>query len=65
MIYKLLPSILISIVVGIALNAIMVWFLSTNPQPEIVWLIIATIIPILGTFLTFITILWFSGKGED
>ena len=62
MLHKMLPALLVGIIVGVALNTVTDWFLSTNPQPEIVWLIIANVIPILGSFSAFIAVLSSSRK---
>jgi len=57
------PALVVGAVIGIVLNFILSSFISNaNPQPEILWLIIARIIPILGSFATFFTVLSTSEK---
>jgi hypothetical protein len=51
---KLIQAFLFGIVVAVTIDAIMAWFMTTNPQPELLWVILSDALPILGGGFTVI-----------
>lgn len=49
---RLIPALLLGIVVGVAVDAVMAYVITLNPQPKLLWDILNDSLPILTGGLT-------------